>query len=284
MKLIIISGRSGAGKSIALNLLEDLGYYCIENLPIDLLAELKEKLDKNYDYVAVSIDARNIGNDPKHLTSIIQKLKESYNHVEILFLDANDDILIKRFSETRRKHPLTNQDISLKKALQIEQTVLKSLIDYVDLHIDTSYLNIHDLRKIISDRIKKEDSNLSVLFQSFGYKNGIPLDTDFVFDVRCLPNPHWEKQLRHQTGLDEEVIHFLEEFPQVISMYDMIKKFVEKWIPAFEAENRKYLTISIGCTGGQHRSTYFAENLGQYFLKHFKNISIRHRDIDEVIS
>lgn len=281
MKLIIISGRSGAGKSIALNVLEDAGYYCIDNLPIDLLIDLKEKLN-HYENIAISIDARNIGNDPQQFESIFQILEKVPSlDVEIFFLDAKNDVLIKRFSETRRKHPLSDQTIGLDQALETEQTILKPIFDLADLRIDTSHLNIHDLRKFIHDHVKKEDSNLSLLFQSFGYKNGIPLDTDFAFDVRCLPNPHWEKQLRHKTGLDQDVINFLEDFPEVMTMFDSIKNFIEKWLPSFETENRKYLNISIGCTGGHHRSVYFAEKLGQHFATHFKNVSVRHRDMHE---
>jgi UPF0042 nucleotide-binding protein len=278
MKLIIISGRSGAGKSIALHILEDLGYYCIDNLPSHLLTELKEKL-KSYEHIAVSIDARNISDDPEQLSQTIQDLKNFYQNMTIFFLDATDNTLLKRFSETRRKHPLTNPMTDLKEALQTEHNILKPVMNYTDIRIDTSHLTVHDLRKSIYTYAKKEDSHLSVLLQSFGYKNGIPLDTDFAFDVRCLPNPHWEKYLKHQTGLDQAVIDFLDGFQTAITMYDMIKQFIETWLPSFKAENRSYLSIAIGCTGGQHRSVYLTEKLGQYFLKHHKNVSIRHRDL-----
>ncbi len=279
MKLIIVSGRSGSGKTIALNILEDLGYYCIDNLPLELLPTLAEKIHTNYKKLAVSIDARNLVNTAKHFNEILGVLKTNYEQCEIVFLDADNNTLIKRFSETRRKHPLTNKNTSLQEALEIEATLLQPILDDADLKIDTNYLTAPDLRRLIVDRVSQKETGLSILFQSFGHKFGTPADADFTFDVRCLPNPYWENSLRTHTGLDQEVVSFLEKFSNTDKMYQMIKDFIETWLPAFEAENRRYLTISIGCTGGRHRSVYFAEKLGNYFSKKYENVAIRHRDL-----
>lgn len=277
--LIILSGRSGAGKTVALNILEDLGYYCIDNLPLDLIESLPDKLHDNYKNIAVSIDGRNLVNTSQDFQSIFEKIKHGYQNIEIFYIDANDDILFRRFSETRRKHPLTNKKINLQEALKIEKEMLIPIIDKSDLRVDTSYMNAHDLRRMIFNRVNKDNDALSILFQSFGHKNGVPTDSDFNFDVRCLPNPYWENELRDQTGLDKNVVKFLEGFDETNKMYRMIEEFFETWIPTFESENRRYLTISIGCTGGRHRSVYFAQKLFDHFKDYSGNVSVRHRDL-----
>lgn len=277
--LIIVSGRSGSGKTVALNILEDLGYYCIDNLPVELLPDLSEKIHNYYKSVAVSIDARNLIHAAHQFEKIYHQIKKDYQQCEIVFIDADNQTLIRRFSETRRKHPLTNANTSLKEALNTEQTLLQPIVDNADLRIETSRLNANDLRRLILERIGRDETGLSLLFQSFGHKFGVPPDTDFTFDVRCLPNPYWETLLRDKTGQDEAVIAFLEKFPETTRMYTMIEDFIETWLPAFEAENRRYLTISVGCTGGRHRSVYFTEKLGNHFATKKKNVTIRHRDL-----
>lgn len=279
--LTIVSGKSGCGKSVVLNILEDLGYYCIDNLPLDLLPSLQKKLYKHYKKIAVSVDARNLAFTTNNLTKTLLSLKTLYRRSEILFLSASDDCLVKRFSETRRKHPLSNEHVSLLEALHNEQTLLSPLEEAADWRIDTSELTSHQLRNLIRSRIMPlNENNLSILFQSFGYKYGTPIDSDFIFDVRCLPNPHWETHLRDKTGFDPEVENYLLSFPEVEDMYTSIRDFILKWLPAFEKENRRYLTISIGCTGGRHRSIYLVEKLANYFSTvPKKNITVRHRNI-----
>jgi RNase adapter protein RapZ len=279
MRLIIVSGRSGAGRSVTLNVLEDLGYYCIDNLPLDLLFELFQKLRTHYEKIAVSIDARNLMQASAKLENVLQTLKTNYESCDIIFLDAENKTLLKRFTETRRKHPLTNEKTTLNEALNIEQTLLQPIADHANLKIETSHLNVHQLRDLIISRIKHHNPKLSILLQSFGYKYGTPMDSDFIFDVRCLPNPYWEKELTNLIGSDKKVIKFLEEFPQVTKMYESIKVFLDDWLETFAAENRKYLTISIGCTGGQHRSVYLIEKLKQHLEQQWQNISVRHREL-----
>lgn len=279
MQLVIISGRSGSGKSVSLNLLEDLGYYCIDNLPLSILPELSTRLNNNFKKVAVSIDARNLHDKLEHFNEIFLSLKQECTNCKIIFLDANENTLLRRFSETRRKHPLTNLNTSLENALNTEHILLQSIVEHADLCIDTSSLTIHELREYVRNCIDHDKASVSLLFQSFGYKFSIPTDTNFIFDVRCLPNPYWKESLRHLTGLEEKVIAYLEQFPQVHAMYNMIKEYLEHWLPGFETESRRYLTISLGCTGGQHRSVYLAERLKKHFISKEKNTFIRHRDL-----
>ncbi|OGT21214.1 MAG: RNase adaptor protein RapZ [Gammaproteobacteria bacterium RIFCSPHIGHO2_02_FULL_42_13] len=278
MRLVIISGRSGSGKSIALHALEDLGYYCIDNLPLDLLTQIKP----DYQNIAISIDARNLKNTLSDLDKILKTLQEKYEY-EIVYFDTDDTTLLKRFNATRRKHPLTDENTSLKEALEYEKQLLKPLLNYADLHVDTTHTNIRQLFDIIQQRLSYKENHLSILFQSFGYKHGVPQDADFIFDARCLPNPYWHKTIWNKTGLDKEIIDYLEGFEQVQEMYDDIKQFIEKWLPAYHSENRRYLTISIGCTGGRHRSVYLAQKLGVHFEKTENHVVIRHRDLVDVL-
>ncbi len=279
MKIIIVSGRSGSGKSISLGLLEDLGYYCIDNLPVCLLLKLVEHIKESYNKIAVGIDARNLPTDLNQFHVIIEEFKKTGITTEIIYLDAEDSTLIKRYSETRRKHPLSSANVSLAEAIQKEKQLLEPIADLADLYLDTTHYTIHQLRETLTPRINRKGKHLSLLFQSFGYKHGVPFDSDFVFDVRCLPNPYWEVELRPLTGLDAPVQKFLMENPETQKMLDSIIQLLETWIPEFESNNRIYLTVAIGCTGGQHRSVYLAEQLFQHFKKTRENVQIRHQDL-----
>lgn len=281
-RLIIVTGLSGAGKSSALDTLEDLGFYCIDNLPMPLLPALGQeltKISKNNRRIAVGVDARS---EPQYLRKtpeLIAQLTEMGFDCEVVFLEANDDILLKRFSETRRKHPLSDTAGTLRESIQLERKLLAPLSDIAGLRIDTRNTNVHQLRRLLKERFAvKGRSNLSLQFQSFGFKRGVPTDTDFVFDVRCLPNPHWQPQLRPLTGRDKPVIEFLESSDSVHRMKQEIASFLESWISAFEQEGRSYLTIAIGCTGGQHRSVYIAEFLGKHFDNGDRSVTVRHRE------
>ena len=284
MKLIIISGLSGSGKSIALNVLEDLHYYCIDNLPAAMLPALADQLlssrNMDHEHIAVGIDARNTPADLADFSTILKQLKSRKLDVQIIFLEADNPTLIKRFSETRRRHPLSNDEVPLNEAIIQERSLLEPIAGEADLHMDTSRTNIHQLRELIHSRINNDDgAQLSLLFESFGFKQGIPVDADFVFDVRCIPNPHWEPRLRKLTGCDPAVAEFLEQHDDAIKMYEDIRTFLENWIPRFEADNRSYMTVAIGCTGGQHRSVYMVEKLAAWFTELRPGILHRHREL-----
>lgn len=281
MKLVIVSGLSGSGKSIALQVFEDLEYYCIDNLPINMLEALtKELISANHDYVAIGIDARNVTAELESFPEQIKQLKKNEIDCEIIFLEANDAALIKRFSETRRKHPLSNPEIPLNEAVIQERFLLEAISSRADLRIDTSATNVHQLRDLIKARVKQADNqSISIMFESFGFKHGMPTNADFVFDVRCLPNPHWVPELRALTGFDKAVIDYLGEHQEVEEMFNDIMNFMEKWLPRFEADNRSYLTIAIGCTGGQHRSVYFANRLAKATKNKHNSVLSRHREI-----
>jgi UPF0042 nucleotide-binding protein len=288
MKLIIISGLSGSGKTVALHTLEDEDYYCVDNLPIGLLPQFVDRILSRrvqlYDNIAVGIDARSDSDDLRDFGTIIewiqQKDTETKIEIEIIYIQAELDTLIKRFSDTRRKHPLTKKGLPLSEAIEVERSLLKDVATAADLYVDTTYTNIHELRSYIKERVvKRSKTNLSLLFHSFGFKNGAPADSDFVFDVRCLPNPHWEPNLRVLTGQDPEVIAFLQGQDDVQQMLEHIKTYLNFVIPKFIKQNRYYLTISIGCTGGQHRSVFIAETLHDDFRVHHDNVSIHHREL-----
>jgi UPF0042 nucleotide-binding protein len=284
MKLYVVSGVSGSGKSTALNVFEDLDYYCIDNLPAGLLPAFAERMAANTNFcpigAAVGIDARNILDDIANFPRILADLKKSGITCEVLFLYADDEVLLKRFSETRRKHPLSDGEVSLLDAIKAERDVLQPIAGSADLFIDTTRLNIHQLRDLLRKQVlEKPNHSLSVLFQSFGYKSGVPTDADFVFDLRCLPNPHWVPSLRDKTGQDPDVQAFLDKDAQVGKMFDHIRQFLEYWLPQFEADNRSYVTVAVGCTGGQHRSVYFAERLAEHFSKARKGIIVHHREL-----
>lgn len=270
MKLVIISGLSGSGKSVALHTLEDSGYYCIDNLPISLLdsfaSQLAHSSHPSQQKAAASIDARNFLDDLKKFHDILEGLKAKGIDCELLYLQAEETSLLKRFSETRRRHPLSNENITLADAIKNEIKLLAPIALQADLQIDTTHTTIHQLRDLIRERVDDcIGKGMSLLFQSFGFKNGVPSDTDFVFDARCLPNPHWEPTLRSKTGKDPEVIDYLSHKELVSELFNDITAFLDKWIPQFQKENRSYLSIAIGCTGGQHRSVYLAEKLYAYY-------------------
>lgn len=278
MKLILISGLSGSGKSIALNVLEDSGFYCVDNIPAKLLPDLTRFLQQaDYDRVAVSIDIRS-GETLQELPQHIDDLRKLGFDVRLLFLEAKTLTLVKRFSETRRRHPLSDDHRTLPECIQYEREMLAEIGD-LGHHVDTSDLSPNALRAWIKDFVALDRSDLTLLFQSFGFKHGIPLDADLVFDVRCLPNPYYDPVLRPMTGKDAEIVNFLEKDPQVELMYEDIERFVRTWLPAFIRDNRHYLTVAIGCTGGQHRSVYFAERLARAFKDQNQQVLVRHREL-----
>jgi RNase adapter protein RapZ len=283
LKLLIISGRSGSGKSTALNVLEDHGFYCIDNLPASLLPALVERVTRqeiDLPRMAVSIDARNISSDLKKVPSIIGALDRLELRPEIIFLDATSPTLIKRFSESRRKHPLTTEKIGLQEAINMERELLEPIAALASLSVDTSNMSLRQLRDTIKARVvERKDNTLALLFQSFGYKNGVPIDADFVFDIRCLPNPFWDTALRPLTGLEEPVKSYLCSHVEVEEMFEDICRFLHKWLPRFEENNRSYLTVAIGCTGGQHRSVYLSEKLKDYFSRSITNVQVMHREL-----
>ena len=284
MKLYVVSGVSGSGKSTALNVFEDLDFYCIDNLPAGLLPAFAQRMSANANScpigAAVGIDARNIYDDIANFPKILSELKAGGMACETLFLYADENVLLKRFSETRRKHPLSDVAIPLGEAMQRERKVLEPISGCADLFIDTSHYNIHQLRDAIRTRVlDKPQQTLSLLFESFGFRRGVPIDADFVFDVRCLTNPHWVPALRDKTGLDSDVAGFLECDPHATRMFNDIRNFLEQWLPRFEADNRSYITVAIGCTGGQHRSVYIAQHLADHFANSRSGVLTRHREL-----
>ena len=284
MKLIIVSGLSGSGKTVALHTLEDAGYYCIDNLPLSMLPELVDKLINSspqpYDLVAIAVDARSRVDNSDRFEEIMRLMGKHPLEFKVLFLTCDTSRLLKRFSETRRKHPLSRAGLPLADAIQQEKKLLEDIHANADIAIDSSNLNVHELRQLIIDRlVSQSTSEMGILIQSFGFKNGVPADADFVFDVRCLPNPHWEENLKSLTGRDQAVVEYLQNYPEVEEMFASIYNFLIDWIPRFEKENRSYMTISIGCTGGQHRSVYLTERIVAAFKPARDNLSIRHRDL-----
>lgn len=283
MQLKIISGRSGSGKSTVLHVLEDHGYYCIDNLPASLLPELANRIvkdDNDLPLVAVSIDARNVSEDLEKVPEILTKLKNTQISTQILFLDANSQTLLRRFNESRRKHPLSTETIGLREAINFESDLLDHISLLASLTIDTSNMSLQTLRQTVKEQfLGSQSSATALLFQSFGFKHGVPMDADIVYDVRCLPNPYWDASLRSLTGLDKPVADFLGADTEVTEMLADISNFLVKWLPNFEANNRSYITIAVGCTGGQHRSVYLCERLSQEFAKKLTNVQVRHREL-----
>ncbi len=284
MRLVIVSGLSGSGKSVALNLLEDLNFYCIDNVPAALLGtivtELVATADSIYDNLAVGVDARNRSADLQSVPELVRDLRNRGISCEVIFLHAEDDILLKRYSETRRRHPLSDEGLSLADAIAKERELLGPIIDSAELVLDTTRTNVYELRDAIRERVgQRKDPELSILIESFGFKHGLPSDADFVFDLRCLPNPYWEIQLRQLTGMDRPVREYLDNKSSVQRMYVDILAFLEKWIPEYVDFNRNYLTIALGCTGGQHRSVYMAEKLATKLKKQFDHVLTRHNEL-----
>jgi len=282
MKRIIVSGRSGSGKTVALRALEDQGFYCVDNIPIKLIPALIESIDPHYPGLAIGVDARNVTHTVDEFDRMVQQIEASKHHLDVIFIDANHATLLKRFSETRRRHPLTSEGLSLAEAIEKEKERLEPVTRYAQLVIDTTSKSPHELCQVIVQRVLgDQSSHLSLLFTSFGFKNGAPNDADFVFDARCLPNPYWDESLRPFTGKDQQVIEYLESQPAAQEFYWQLKIFLQTWVPRFEEDNRNYLTIAIGCTGGQHRSVYMAEKLAQNFKQLYPNTQIRHREMSD---
>lgn len=283
MRLIIISGRSGSGKSTALHQLEDEGFYCIDNLPVSLLPALIEKTGEEefhlFQGTAVCIDARNAWKDLKNFGEILRSLPASVE-THVLFLDAQDINLLQRFGETRRRHPLSTESIPLAEAISRERDLLEPISRSASLVLDTSQMTVYELRDAIKQRLLGASAGtMSILVQSFGYKRGVPADADLVFDVRMLPNPHWVKELRLKTGLDEDVRLFLEDQPMTAELYDDIRGYLDRWLPRYRDGNRSYMNIALGCTGGQHRSVYLANRLYQHYRQQYPAIHVRHREL-----
>ncbi|WP_043526857.1 RNase adapter RapZ [Litchfieldella xinjiangensis] len=284
MQLVIISGRSGSGKSIALQALEDLGFYAIDNLPAVLLSSLVDELqngEAQRSSVAVSIDARNLPDALRRFPALLESVDLKGVDCQVVYLTADARILLERYSATRRRHPLTrNSDMTLAEAIDSEEETLTEIRDLADLIIDTSQLSVHELRGRIADQVARHsNTQLTLTFESFGFKRGVPLDADTVFDARCLPNPYWDPRLRPFTGRDSEIVAFLERYPDVEAMLDDIAGWLERWLPAYQASRRSYVTVAIGCTGGQHRSVYLTERLAERFSAAYPGVQLRHREL-----
>ncbi|MEM7026785.1 MAG: RNase adapter RapZ [Pseudomonadota bacterium] len=283
-RLIIVTGLSGAGKTVALHALEDLSFYTIDNLPISLLntfiGQLINPNSKHPQKIAIGIDARNSLDELTGLPETIAGYKNEEIIIELIYLDASNEVLTKRYSETRRKHPLSSDKQALVDAINQERDIMSAFSESADFRIDTSRMVLHELRELVRARIAREDVHtLSIQVMSFGFKHGLPADSDFIFDMRALPNPYWEKDLRNYSGIDKQVVNYLSQQTSVKTMFEDLTRFFDHWIPQFEKDNRSYLSIALGCTGGQHRSVYMTEKLAEYFLKNNKQVLVRHRDI-----
>ena len=280
MEIIIISGRSGAGKSVALRALEDAGYSCVDNIPLDLLPQLTDILSQSQSSVAISLDIRNIPNSANTLEQTLNTLQK-YHQLKIIFLEADRGTLIRRYSDSRRLHPLSLKDLSLEAAIDEEYRYLEPLIQHANFIIDTTHLSTHTLAERLREFLRgNSDKELKIVVESFGFKYGIPLDADYVFDVRFLPNPHWDPTLRPMTGLDTPVAEFLNSHTQVNEFIYLTRNYIDTWLPMLEKNNRSYLTIAIGCTGGKHRSVYIAQQLGEYFQAKGKIVQIQHKSLE----
>ena len=277
MQIVLVSGLSGSGKSIAIAVLEDVGYYCVDNLPLAMLQPLVDYLKgEGHERVAIAIDARS-GASFAQFPRIAETLREQGADLRVIFLEAKTLSLVKRFSETRRRHPLSSDTVSLQEAIQLEREMLSDIAPLAH-RIDTSDLSAAALRMWIKDLIGQDRSRITLLFESFGFKHGIPLDADLVFDVRCLPNPHYVAELRPLTGRDQPVKDYIEASANAMALLADIRGFVENWLPCFIRDHRAYLTVAIGCTGGQHRSVYFAETLAAAFRER-EQVLVRHREL-----
>ena len=278
MEVIIISGLSGSGKSIALNALEDNDFYCIDNLPVTLLSSISQHLNHEHqDKVAISVDIRSI--NIEKLPHVIKEIESLSIKTKLIYLESSTESILRRFGETRRKHPLANEKLSLAQAIEKERAMLAPLAE-IGYKIDTSNMSVNALKKTLNELIQLKEDNLALQFSSFGYKFGIPLDADFIFDVRCLPNPHYESDLKDLTGIDKPVADFFQNYKEVDKMYKDINYFVSEWLTAFKNDQRHSLHIAIGCTGGKHRSVYIANKLFTHFSNPKSQVIIRHRDIN----
>jgi RNase adapter protein RapZ len=283
-RLIVVSGMSGSGKTIALRTLEDLDYYCVDNLPSALVpafvAAVTQSQPGLHSRLAVGIDVRNRAEDLNKLPQVLAELGQQGLDHQLIFLDARDDVLFKRYSDTRRRHPLTGEGLSLSDAIARERKLLRPLSSIAERVIDTSDLNVHQLRRLIATDLGMAGGPLSLMFESFAYKRGVPADADFVFDARCLPNPHWDAQLRPLSGRDAPVRTWLESKPEVAQYLGDVRGFLDTWLPRFEADNRSYVTICVGCTGGRHRSVYLCERLAEHFRATREQVLTFHRELE----
>jgi UPF0042 nucleotide-binding protein len=289
MRLVIVSGLSGSGKSVALHMLEDLDYYCVDNIPAGLLpmfiSHTVRSHESTYQHTAVGVDARNRPAEIASVPELVAELKRSGVHCELLFLRADEQALLKRYSETRRRHPLSRDGLGLIDAIRHEHELLQPIADAADLIIDTTRSSVHELRELMRQRVRaRTEGRMSILFESFAYRQGVPDDADFVFDVRSLPNPFWEPGLGKFTGRDAPVIEYLQKHPQVDRMFNDLAGFLEHWIPEFISTNRSYLTVAIGCTGGQHRSVYLVERLARHFGALYPQVLTRHQVVGATAS
>jgi UPF0042 nucleotide-binding protein len=286
MRLVVVSGLSGSGKSVALHMLEDLDYYCVDNIPAGLLpmfiSHTVRSPASTYGYTAVGVDARNRPAEIASVPKLVAELKRSGLNCDVLFLRADEQVLLKRYSETRRRHPLSREGLGLIEAIRNERELLEPISDAADLIIDTTRCSVHELRELIRQRVgERTEGRMSILFESFAYRHGVPDDADFVFDVRSLPNPHWEPELAPLTGRDAPVSEFLDRHEPVTRMFNDIVNFLEHWIPELVRTNRSYLTIAIGCTGGQHRSVYLVERLSRHFAAKYPQVLARHQVVGD---
>jgi len=283
MEIVLITGMSGSGKSVALHALEDSGFYCVDNLPPELLIPFVElERDRKEERVAIAIDVRSATSLPL-MPGQLMKLKNLGFKITSIFLDASSDTLLRRYSETRRRHPLSGRvesadELALTESIEYEREILSRLREKAHV-IDTSFLRAPQLQSYVKSLVSSSSTKMTLVFESFGFKRGIPIDADYVFDVRMLPNPHYETALRPLSGKDEPVQQFLEKYPDVKVMQEQIQAFMSHWLPALEKDHRSYITVAIGCTGGQHRSVYLVEKLSQYFSAQWLTLK-RHRELD----
>ena len=281
--LIVLTGMSGGGKTVALRALEDLEFYCVDNLPPSLLPQLVEAAGRGagrHRRIAVGVDVRNRGTDLEHLPETLSELAATGVQLHLIFLDCSDEVLLKRYSETRRRHPLAKRGKSLAKAIAEERRLLRSLMTIAEKVIDSSELNVHQLRRLVATGYAQATEGLTLMFQSFAFKRGLPLDSDFVFDARCLPNPHWQAPLRPLTGKDAPVRAFLGAEPLAVEYLIDTTRWLDAWLPRFEQDDRSYVTIAIGCTGGRHRSVYLVEQLAAHYRATREGVLTFHRELD----
>ncbi|MGH8159415.1 MAG: RNase adapter RapZ [Rhodanobacter sp.] len=281
--LIVLTGMSGGGKTVALRALEDLEFYCVDNLPSALLPQLVNAVIKGsnkHRRIAVGVDVRNRGTDFAHMPTVLSELAGAGVQVHLIFLDCSDAVLIKRYSETRRRHPLATRGVSLADAIVEERRLLRPLMAIAEKVIDSSELNVHQLRRLVATGYAQATEGLTLMFQSFAFRRGLPLDADFVFDARCLPNPHWHAHLRPLSGKDAPVREFLDAEPLVAEYFADTARWLDAWLPRFEQDDRSYMTISIGCTGGRHRSVYLVEKLAAYYRDHREGVLTFHRELE----
>ena len=282
--LIVLTGLSGGGKTVALRALEDLEFYCVDNLPSALLPQLVDAVVRGKGsrrrLIAVGVDVRNRGTDFELMPNVLSQLAAAGVQVHLVFLDCRDEVLIKRYSETRRRHPLATRGVSLADAIVEERKLLRPLMAIAEKVIDSSELNVHQLRRLVATGYAQATEGLTLMFQSFAFKRGLPLDADFVFDARCLPNPHWQPHLRPLSGKDAPVREYLDTEPLVGEYFADTARWLDAWLPRFEQDDRSYVTISIGCTGGRHRSVYLVEKLAAHYRDRREGVLTFHRELD----